>query len=204
MRWHIQARIFMKKNIKTILYMIGFACIVCSVIMQAVMSNRGAVMSSREYIISPDVTEWMFNSTPQEFLREYTNYENPFNSFGTEARIDDSGNLVLHLTDEQIEAWKESCGGSITVAQNIGYVIKEDYSEFSIIGNKEEVKRKLANFPLWLIHELFLMQILNDVDPHNVSVHAMIIEESTQNILYEAVCPEQELRLSLKDLNFSE
>ena len=194
----------MKKNIKTILYMIGFACIVCSVIMQAVMSNRGAVMSSREYIISPDVTEWMFNSTPQEFLREYTNYENPFNSFGTEARIDDSGNLVLHLTDEQIEAWKESCGGSITVAQNIGYVIKEDYSEFSIIGNKEEVKRKLANFPLWLIHELFLMQILNDVDPHNVSVHAMIIEESTQNILYEAVCPEQELRLSLKDLNFSE
>lgn len=187
----------MKKNIRMVLCIIGCVCIGYSVIMQIVISNR-------EYVLSPDVTEWIFNATPEEFIGEYVDYKKPFNEFGTDAYIDDNGNLVLYLLPEQIDAWKESCSGAISAAQNVGYQINDDYSGFCIRGNKSEISTMIDKFPLWLIHEMLLNQILTKKSPETVSVEVSVIEEATGNILYQAFAPKQEIKLSVRDWIFTE
>jgi len=92
-----------------------------------------------EYVLSPSVCNAIFGVEPDVFLATKGSETDLFNGY-SEAKVDQAGNLILHLTDAQREAWKNS-SAFLQILQKI-------------VGEERKIVSKIIP-PTNEIHQLF-------------------------------------------------
>ena len=159
------------------------------------------------YEFSPKTSLAFFGREPEDFFDTYYDYYDECEDFRKKAQINEKGNLVLHLTKEQEEAFLQSRDSQIEELKQInGIYVSDDYSLLTITGNRQEVADIIGNkLPLLTIFDLANRQlIINKVNPEEIAVEVKVIDKNTGDCLYSAIWPREGVRLSVKDWQFSE
>ena len=137
----------------------------------------------------------MFSQKPKEFIKKADNWASWTDDFCISAKVDAQGNLLLTLNQEQKNAWRFHFSSDIDKAkESDGIVISEDYTQFSYSQTqKTEVALDVMLF-YNAFHGCFVNQLLNGVDPENMYIDFVVFERNTNEVLYQAKWPEEEVQ----------
>lgn len=185
----------------------GF-CLVILVMIGSVIAIKIAMKPMGErttYVISPKMSRALFGSTPEKFFNVYYSWYDSCEDYRKYATIDKKGNLVLSLTKEQENAMLEYEDANLEYADNLpGVEIADDYTSITITGDKPHIEKILfEELSVLFSNDMSNRQLFSGKDPSTISVTVTIIEESTNKVLYKAVWPNEPIKLSTKDWQFS-
>lgn len=159
-----------------------------------------------EYVFPSNISLAFFGTEPEDFLKTNRKLYDYCEDFRNHAQIDENGNLVLKLTSEQEKATLEYYDSGLEEFDKIPEVeVLDDYTGFTITGDKEAIIDIVANeFGILTIDELAFRQLFNGTKPEDISVKVTIIEQGSNNVLYTATWPKEDITLSPKTWQFSE
>lgn len=159
------------------------------------------------YEFSPKTSLAFFGRNPEDFFDTYYDYYDECEDFRERAKINENGNLVVKLSKEQEEVFLKSCDSQFEELKKIdGVYISDDYDLLTITGNREEVAEIIANeLSVLTVFDLANHQlIVNKINPEEIFVEFRIIDDNTGKAVYSAIWPKEDIRLSVKEWQFSE
>ena len=159
-----------------------------------------------EYVLPSNISLAFFGTEPEDFFTTNRKLYDYCEDFRKYAEIDENGDLVLKLTSAQEKATLEYYDSGLEEFDKIPEVeVLDDYTGFTITGDKEAIIDIVANeFGILTIDELAFRQLFNGTKPEDISVKVTIIEQGSNNILYTATWPKEDITLSPKAWQFSE
>ena len=163
------------------------------------------VTSSRTHMtLSPDVCQYYFGKTPEEFCKNDYGYfkiydidksEVMFYMYYVDAKVSDDGSLILTMTDEQIKSWRET-QTSIEALSIIGMDTGAEFDEKAkenfefVFGDisvyeydvAEDFTRVVTNMPITEYRKLFnvgclFMQLTSGVPSDQAKFEYVIVND---------------------------
>ena len=114
--------------------------------------------------------------------------------------------MVLKLTRAQEKALLKSEDSNIEQTKKInGIKISDDYSSIIISGTKEQISNILWNeFDLLTISDMANRQLLSGKEPSNILITFKVVEKGTNRVVYSVNWPQEAIRFSVDEWQFSE
>lgn len=159
------------------------------------------------YVLPPKIALALFGCEPEEFFDYPYNYgDDSCEDFRNHASIDQDGNLVLRLTDEQILTDLAAYDSDLERLDELEAVeISDDYTSITITGNKEEVFDVFEReFGVLTVFDMAHRQLYFGKDLDTISVTLTIVDKSSGQIIYNVTWPDEAVVIDPKTWNFSE
>ena len=148
-----------------------------------------------EYKLSPMDSIACFGATPKEFFEEEFVFYSTLGDFRTNAEIDKDGNLILRLTDTQINGLLEM-GTELIEESKEPYEISDDYKSFVVkLYDNHAIAYDMASYPLMLPMYLMRFQLFAVDDPGEISVTIIYEDAESGEVLYTFKFPYQSMRV---------
>lgn len=157
------------------------------------------------YILSPEASKAIMGYTPNDFFDIYLPFYDNCCDLREKAIIDESGKLVLKMTEKDKLAFLSDVYCDIEEFEKIsGVSISEDYTELIIQGTKKEIADIIWNhFPLYLPEYMTRLQFVSGNEPETISVTVKVIDETNGDLLYVAVWPKDKIDFDFIDGEFA-
>lgn len=158
------------------------------------------------FVIPSDMFLPLFGCEPEEFFSAPADWNGACEDFRNYASIDQDGNIVLRLTDDQILTDLAMSYSDLEGLNELEEVeISDDYTSITITGNKEEVLNVFENeFGIWTVFDMANYQLYGGRDAGTIFVTFTIVDENSGQIVYTATWPDEEIVIDPKTWNFSE
>ena len=154
-----------------------------------------------EYRMSSDTCVLLFGRPADEF------FSRPYDfswteDFRTYSRLEDNGDLMLRLNDQQKNDWWERHGKEINQANDVGVEISSNYTKITLRGYKETMGT-LVHAAIVSLRGLHVRQVLNGTQPGQTKVEIVVIDAGTDDIVYSVVDPQEKLHYSYEEYGLS-
>ena len=158
-----------------------------------------------KYILPATITKTLFSCTPEEFFDKSLPWYSHCEDYREHAKVY-KGKLVLYLTDEQKNALLNYYDSDIEVFEKVkGVDIADDYTSYTLTGNREDVKNIMFNYYPVLLHwDLIARQLFSGKDPETLSVTINIVDIKTGKVIYTGIWPKNELYIDDDTLPFED
>ena len=150
-----------------------------------------------EYKLSKMDSIALFGATPKDFFNEYEelNFYSTLGDLRTNAEIDKYGNLILRLTDAQINRLFEMTTELVEKSKE-PYAISDDYKSFVVkLYDNHAIAYDMASYPLMLPLYLMWHQLLTVGNPGEISVTIMYEKAESGEVLYTLKLPYQSIHV---------
>ena len=153
--------------------------------------------------LSPEICQIVTGKTSYDFQNSHG--KNTTIKFGyTFSKLDNKENLILIMTDRQIELWKKSyyTEDFIYLSQNESVIVSEDFSEVIVKCNNENASKELVAGGV-IVRECVFKQVLEKKSSDDIKVNFKVFDEKTGILKYKANFPQEEIDFNIGDLNLS-
>ena len=146
------------------------------------------------YEVDPDVCQAVFGCGPHGFvIKEENEFHREIDDFYISAKVENE-NLVLVMSEEQLEQWRRRCLEDIEKAcqtKSIDVAISEDYTQI-ICGytKKSSLSDEFQLASLRLTNCCTALQFINNPSKENISVEYRIIDATTKEIKFSKRYPQ--------------
>lgn len=186
--------------------------IFCSVVLAlAILVGVLWMLQSKEeermtYVLTPQMVSAFFGVELEDFFNAPVDWNGACEDFRNHASIDQDGNLVLRLTDEQILTDLAAYDSDLERLDELEAVeISDDYTSITITGNKEEVFDVFEReFGVLTVFDMAHRQLYFGKDLDTISVTLTIVDKSSGQIIYNVTWPDEAVVIDPKTWNFSE
>lgn len=190
------------KKIKMILFLVivVFLIVGCN---GNTSQNATDGSEDKEYILNAKTCQTFMGCSPNEAnkaLKESNWVQGHFQS----AKVDERGNLVLVLSDEDIEHWKNYINqlfekkSTAEEADGFKFLVDDDYKCIETYVNKEVYSA--AGFSLTFMSVYCgIMQMLNGEDPNEWYVDLKMYDVKTEILITEARFPDESMSVNDED-----
>ena len=158
------------------------------------------------YVLTPQMVSAIFGCELEDFFNEPLDWDGACEDFRNHASIDQDGNLVLRLTDEQILTDLAAYDSDLERLDELEAVeISDDYTSITITGNKEEITDILwYEFGVWTVLDMAHHQLYFGSNLDKIFVTFTIVDKNSGQTVYTATWPDEDIVLDPKTWNFSE
>ncbi len=157
------------------------------------------------YKLPPELCRRFFGCTPNEFFDKTMAYYDSEIDFRKKSKIDNKGNLVLVLDEQDKEAWKSTFivdGFFEGVRDNPNIIISEDYKNVTVNCYKETANADTFD-SAFLLYALLVYQLFDGVSPDEICINYTVRDGVTEEVVYSERYPENEINFSTQGYNFS-
>ncbi|MBQ7935196.1 MAG: hypothetical protein IJ333_02455 [Clostridia bacterium] len=158
-------------------------------------------VSYTEYKLSPDICQRLLGVTPEDFFSQ----PYPFSwteDFRTYSKLDENGNLILRLNEQQKRDWRNQYTDEIAVAKTHGIKISADYTYMTTWSYMETIDSDITASILAL-RGLEINQLLNGQDPAELQITFVVMDAGTQTPVYTALWPIDEVKYTSGEYKLS-
>lgn len=160
-----------KKPFYLILFAVSLVALVAMI-----LATFGVFSKSITYTITPKFSDAFLGKSAQEFCETDGEGTIFYNNLKT-SYVDDNGNLIVKLTEEQNENIRKECFSKIQKTKD-QLIYSSDYTDISVYVFQETCAEK--SIVLGLNLRFFAMaQLLNGVEVENIKVNYKIIDAGT-------------------------
>lgn len=140
-----------------------------------------------KYVLTERQCDGLFNKTPTEFEKEpFPFWKWERDTFCKSAEVDDSGNLVLTMTDLQKEQWKNAQDIQRRLYEannNPDISISSNYTKISATCYKETASKTIGT-AIDASYACRVIQFLDGIPLEQINVELVIADSFTGNIVY--------------------
>ncbi len=144
------------------------------------------------YIIPTKTCVALFGETPEKFSKDPNDWDT-WEDFCVDSKVDNAGNLVLELSEEQEASWKKFYESHIEYAKKLeGVYISDDYTKMSVaVTGKTALKQTSAS--VMAFKGCFVNQLLNGNDPETMFIDITFTDAETGTTIVHANWPDEEI-----------
>lgn len=155
--------------------------------------------NSRKFVIPAETCKQLFGCEPTQFYEfNFDFYDESFD-LRDNATVNSNGELVLVLTKEVQERWREIHTYNIVELSGRGIYIGNDYTSIVIeYENKDDLFSKTYDAVL-MCNGLLINQILDGVDISKIGVNFSIKNAKTKKTIYSTRYPDSPIEFNSKD-----
>jgi hypothetical protein len=156
-----------------------------------------------KYIFSKKACGLMFNITPREAIDSFPKSPWAISNYRG-VSVDNYGNLVIVLSDEDIEEWKkyhlEELSEAVKRGGRLGVAIEIDveYKKLVYSSTRADAENLLGEI-IWYQTCAILQVLMIDEDPEKVKVEVIAINIDTGSVIWDFTMPDDTLTLSIDD-----
>lgn len=156
------------------------------------------------YTFSPLICHVLFQETPEEFCAE-KNKNTLIGDNYLYSRVVRNGNLLLVLTDNQKENWKnamfkEDIFTPFVEASHVEF--SEDYTNLTLKCYKETATDSMVSFSVSAVRAVF-MQAVEEKKSEDIKVDIYFVDAVTGEVKYLVVYPDENLNFNIDPDDFS-
>lgn len=154
------------------------------------------------YKIPPENCEVLLGNSAEEFVKKYGNFLD-FNDDVVCAKLDDDGNLLMTLTDQDAENWISTFQPYLDSAKATdGIEISKDYRKITVKcfqENAADIFLKLT--PAFT--PCYINQVLNGIDPCDLNIEFIVLDAGTEEIIHHEVLSGKTTTMTFESASFS-
>ena len=188
----------------------GIIVLTCILVISFFKKDAPEEEKRNTYVFSPKMTDSFFGCTPSQFVKG--NNHLAINDYGedfyTHASVDENGNLMLRLTEQQEKDMVSQYGNTdFEALENTieGLTFLENETGMIIRGNKKQIINVIWSLPFFVVQEMAAKQVfVHKKTPEEVAVSVTIIDAGNDKVLYTATWPHEDFSFDTDDYTFFE
>ncbi len=147
-----------------------------------------------EYRMSSDTCVLSFGRPADEF------FSRPYDfswteDFRTYSRLEDNGDLLLRLNEQQKNDWWNHYNEAIQLVKDRGVEVASDYTKVTLRGYKETIASMMMPV-IFAMRGFHVRQVLNGTEADEVQIEVVVIDAGTDDVVYSVVQPQEPLHYS--------
>ena len=154
----------------------------CIIILILVVAARYMyyISSLNTFVIPSSIAEYVVGDTPASFV-ENKGHDTFFEGNFAYSKVDKDNNLILKLTDSQLDNLKLKLISEISNAKQ-KYHISKNYDKITVRTYRETAVDDMV-MSLGMVYSCAMYQLLNEIEPQSIKVEWYLIDAGNGTVL---------------------